>query len=158
MASAAPPKKKGNMLVICVVALVALGAGFATPMFLHLDSPSTKQHPVKEKAHAKPVTIPFGDVVVNLGEERLTRYLRVKIILVVDGENEKSVTEHINKQKAYLKSWLISYLADLSIQEVSRATGVNRLKREIRERFNELLSPEGQEIVLEVLFDEFVVQ
>ncbi len=151
-----PPHKGGNLIVIILVAVIALGAGFATPIFLFHDSPAPAAN--KEKQHKKPAIIPFGDVVVNLGEERLTRYLRVKVLLVVDGDNERQIAEHLAKQKAYLKSWLISYLADLSIQEVSRATGVNRLRREIRDQFNALLYPDGQEMVLEVLFDEFVVQ
>lgn len=155
--NAAPPKRGGGMIVIVVVALVSLAAGFFAPRFFagHHESPK-KAAPVKEAA--RPAIVPFGDVIVNLGEERLTRYLRAKLLLVVDGDQEKTITEHLQKQKAYLKSWLIGYLADLSLQEVSRAAGVNRLRREIRDQFNAMLWPDGQELVLEVLFDEFVVQ
>ncbi len=154
-ASPAAPAKKGGWLIIGLVALLAAGSGFAVPRFLAHDA---AKKTASEKESKKPAVISFGDVVVNLGEDRLTRYLRVKILLVVDGAQEPTITEHLNKQKAYLKSWLIGYLSDLSLQEVSRAVGVNRLRREIRDQFNALLWPDGQELVLEVLFDEFVVQ
>jgi flagellar basal body-associated protein FliL len=163
-AAAAPAKAKGGpgMMVMIVVAVLAVGAGFAMPR-LFLAGGAAK--PPAEKETKKPAIVPFGEVVVNLGgadEEktptRLTRYLRVKIILVVDGKEEKVTADHIQKQKAYLKSWLISFLSDQSVQDVSRATGVNRVRREIRDQFNAILFPDGAEKVLDVLFDEFQVQ
>lgn len=149
------PKKKGGWIVLVLVALLAGGSGFAVPHFLAHDTHSQK--PVVEHEAKQPAVMPFGDVVVNLGEDRLNRYLRIKILLVIDGSQEKVITEHFNKQKAYLKSWLIGFLSDLSLQEVSRAAGVNRLRREIRDQFNAMLWPDGRELIYEVLFDEFVV-
>jgi len=154
--AAAPPAKKGGWLLLIVVALVASAGGFFVPrLFLH--EASAPAHKAVE-ADVQPAVLSFGDVVVNLGEERLTRYLRLKIMLVVDGGKEKVIEEHLNKQKAFLKSWLIGYLSDLSLQDVSRAVGVNRIRREIRDQFNAMLWPDGQELVQDVLFDEFVVQ
>src|SRR5687767_2311249 len=89
-----PPKKIGGWIVLILVAVLAGGSGFAVPRFLAQDTPK-KSGP--EKDSRKPAVIPFGDAVVNLGEERLTRYLRVKIILVVDGSQEKSITDHLAK-------------------------------------------------------------
>lgn len=151
----APPKTgKGGMIVMIVVGLLAVAAGFAVPRMMTPGEGTKKV----EKKERKPVVLPFGDIVVSLGEERHNRYLRLKILLVIDGNDEKTTKEHVEKQKAFLKSWLIGYLSDLSLSEVSRAAGVNRLRREIRDQFNLLLWPDGQELVLEVLFDEFVVQ
>lgn len=151
----APPKKKGGLIVLAIVGLVAAAAGFAVPRLL----PSDGSHSATPETKAvKPALVPFGEVVVSLGEERLTRYLRTKIILVVEGSKEKDIKEHLEKQKPYLKSWLIGYLSDLTLGEVSRLAGVNRLRREIRDQFNAMLWPDGQELVLDVLFDEFVVQ
>ena len=53
---------------------------------------------------------------------------------------------------------LIGYLSDQSMQEVSRAVGVNRIRREIRDQFNAMLFPDGAEKIHDILFDEFVVQ
>lgn len=148
---------KGGMkkwLFLGIAALLAVGAGVALPMFLvPKGAPPTPSREPKKAA-----LIPFGEVVVNLGEERLTRYLRVKLLLVVDHTQEKAITELLAKQRPFLKSWLISYLSDQSLQEVSRAAGVNRVRREILDRFNAMLFPDGAERIQDLLFDEFVVQ
>ena len=152
----APAKKKGGLIVLILVAALAGASGFAVPRFLAEDTPK-KHAPVHDAK--KPAVVPFGDVVVNLGgEDRLNRYLRLKVLLVVDGNQEKAINEQLNKQKPHLKNWLIGYLSDLSLQEVGRAAGVNRLRREIRDQFNAMLWPDGQELISEILFDEFVVQ
>jgi len=143
-------------LLLGLVAVVAAGSGAALPWIL-LHEPAAEA-PAREKEAKKTALIPFGDAVVNLGEERLTRYLRIKLILVVDHANEKAVNTVLGDQKAFLKNWLISYLSDQSIQEVSRAAGVNRIRREVRDQFNAMLFPDGSEKIDDVLFDEFVVQ
>src|SRR5690348_2221445 len=104
----APPKRGASWLVLGVVAAVAVAAGAALPMFLGGGDHRPKKNS-PEKEAKKPAVLPFGDAVVNLNEDRLTRYLRVKILLVVDGHEEKALNEHIQKQKAALKSWLIGY-------------------------------------------------
>ncbi len=109
-------------------------------------------------ATGKRAYVPFGDVVVNLNEERLTRYLRVKLLLVVDMAHEKEMTELVAKNKPALKNWLISYLSDRSLQDVSGAGGVNKLRREIWREFNAELFPDGTETIQDVFFEEFVVQ
>ena len=76
----------------------------------------------------------------------------------MDASEEKEFTELLPKYKAIMKNWLISYLSDRSLQEVSGAAGVNRLRREIQEKFNALLFPVGAEKIHDVLFEEFNVQ
>jgi flagellar FliL protein len=152
----APAKSRlMSWLVLLLLGLVAVGAGFSVPMLL------PERHGDKAAAasgdKARPTLVPFGDVVVNLGEERLTRFLRVKLILVVDQSREKEAAELLQKQKAFLKNWLISYLSDLSMSEVTGAAGVNRIRREVRDQFNAMLYPNGQEQIQDILFDEFVV-
>jgi flagellar FliL protein len=156
---AAPPKsgKKGLILGL-LLALAAIGGGASLPWILggHPRDPHApkKMDPVKSKQEA----IPFGDVVVNLGEDRLNRFLRVKIMVAVEEAETKEITELLANQKAFLKSWLIGYLSDQSTQEVTRKVGVNRIRREIRDQFNAMLFPEGEEKIADILFDEFVVQ
>jgi flagellar FliL protein len=147
-------RKGGGWTVWIVVVLVAAAAGGAVPWFMPLHAPG----PAKKDPAAKPVVVPFGEVVVNLGEDRLTRYLRVKLLLVMEDAESKEVSELLTKQKAFMKSWLIGYLSDQSLAEVSRAMGVNRIRREVRDQFNAMLFPDGSEKIYEILFDEFVVQ
>jgi flagellar FliL protein len=153
----APPKSsKVGLLVWGLVAIVAAGAGGALPWLLAHHEPAEKKH--AEKETLRPTIVAFDTVVVNLGEERLTRYLRVKPLLVVDEAEVKEANELLSRQKPFLKSWLIGYLSDQSLLEVSRAIGVNRIRREIRDQFNAILYPDGSERIHEILFDEFWVQ
>jgi flagellar protein FliL len=161
MATAAetpPTKKKSGLmgwLVLIFLALLAIAGGFSVPMFLLPPSQNKAKPKVEVK---KAALVPFGEAVVNLGEARAARFLRVKLILVVDESNEKSVNDLLAKQKPFLKSWLISYLADQTLADVGGRSGVNRIRREVRDQFNAMLFPNKAEQIDEVLFDEFVVQ
>ncbi len=164
-AAAGAPKKGGfkKLAVFGVVGLLATGAGAAVPLFLTArEAGAAKAHAPAGEAHgaaaAKPAFVPFGDAVVNLSEERLTRYLRVKLVLVVGQAEEKEMTEEVTKNKAILKNWLISYLSDKSLKDVNGTANVNRLRREIQEQFNSLLGAGKVDKVHDVLFEEFVVQ
>jgi len=157
----APVKKAGMgaWLILGAVALVATLGGAALPYGLAVAGVGLPGLGGGEvKPDHKSAFVPVGDVVVNLSEERLTRYLRVKLILVVDGSQEKAVKELFDKNKAILKNWLISHLSDKTLAEVSGASGVNRLRREIQDQFNATLFPDGSEKIRDVLFEEFVVQ
>ena len=155
--TAAPVKSsKMGLLVWGLVAVLSAGAGGALPWLLAHHEPPEKKS--AEKETLRPTVVAFDTVIVNLGEERLTRYLRVKPLLVVDESEVKEATELLARQKPFLKSWLIGYLSDQSLLEVSRAIGVNRIRREIRDQFNAILYPDGSERIHDILFDEFVVQ
>ena len=154
----APRGKKKLWIIVCLVGVLG---GALVPSFVGAPSLFGKSKPeAKPKGHgaAKTAAVPFGEAVVNLADERSMRYLRVKIILEVDAEAEKTATEHLNKTKAPLKSWLISHLAGKSLLDVRGTVGVKRLQREILERFDEVLYPEGDGPLRNILFEEFVVQ
>ncbi len=154
---AAPAKNsKVGLMVWGLVAVLAAGAGGALPWLLPQHESAEKKP--AEKETLRPSVLTFEPVVVNLGEERLTRFLRVKLLLVVDESEAKEAGELLQRQKPFLKSWLIGYLSDQSLLEVSRAIGVNRIRREIRDQFNAFLYPDGTERIHDILFDEFYVQ
>lgn len=162
---AEPPAKSStrSTLILCsICGLLALGAGGVLPYFL-LRSPAPQKHEKEDETHvsgatAKQAFVPFGEVVVNLNEDRLTRYLKVKILLVCEVRDEKTMTDLISKRKPVLKNWLIGHLSDKSLQEVSGASGVNKLRREIWHQFNTELYSDGSEKILDIFFEEFVVQ
>lgn len=156
-AAAAGGKK---WLLVVVVALVAVAGGAALPFFLPDHAlPKTATHNKVNPKEPKPILVPFGDpVVVNLNTERLSRFLRAKLILVVEDTNEKEVRDVVEKNKPFLKNSLIVYLSDQSLKDVTGAAGMNRLSREIRDQFNTMLFPDGSEKIDKVLFEEFYVQ
>jgi flagellar basal body-associated protein FliL len=145
-------KKKFLWIIVCLVCIVG---GAALPMVTDVSSMKGKEEKPKK---VKTAPVPFGDVVVNLSEERMTRYLRVKIVLLVDEEQEHHISEHLPKIKAAMKNWLISHLAGKTLKDVSGTVGVKRLQREILEKFEEMMSHDGDSHLHDILFEEFTVQ
>jgi flagellar basal body-associated protein FliL len=161
-ASPSPAKAKRGKLPLIVVSVLAVGGGVAVPMFVNVPALLGKEAGGKAKpkhgADLDTVSVPFGDIVVNLSEDRMSRYLRVKIALKVDGHDEKAMTALVAKHKAAMKSRLIGHLAGKGLKDVGGSVGVARLQREILEKFDDILYPDGDSKLREVLFEEFVVQ
>lgn len=160
--TAAPAPKKGRKLMILIVGIVFAGAGAAVPMFVNVPAMFAKEKKDKSPGHkpeGKTAIVPFGDIVVNLADNpKMGRYIKLKIALLVEADAEEEVTELINKNKVAVKSKLISHIAGKDIKEVSGSVGVNRLQRELLERFEDVLYPEGHTQLRSVLFEEYVIQ
>jgi flagellar basal body-associated protein FliL len=172
-------------LIMAAVGLISGATGFAVPVALlhgpklpdarnsrgtlptgkvekgHYDSPQPEApnpSTLKQEAAAnQPAFLPFGNIVVNLAEENLTRYLRVTLILQVDPAHEEAVKRALDRNKTILKNWLIGYLSDKELDEVRGAVGVNKARREIQDQFNRLLFPDGNDLIQDILFEEFTV-
>lgn len=145
-----------GLIVLVVVAVLSGALGFALPKLL-LGGGSTEK--VDEQPEpAKVAFVPFGETVVNIAEGRLNRYLRIGITLQVEEEQAAEITKTVEKRHAILKSWLLSYLSDRTMDEIRGAAGQNRLRREILENFNAVLSDDHRDVVHDVLFEEFNIQ
>ena len=153
-------KKKGPGIILwLLVAVVAVGGGFALPFFLKPQSsdPNEEIVPVVNPDEP-PVFVDFGEVVVNLNEPRLNRYLRMNISLQVHKEFQSDVATAVEKNKTNLISWLLSYLSGKQMEDIRGTEGQNRLRREIKNHFNASLFPTGHEHVKSILFTEFNIQ
>ncbi len=147
--------KKKVLLLLVVVALCSVGAGAAVPQFLLRGSGHS---PAPDRKAATEAYLSFGEVTVNLAEGRLSRYLRVKVVLVTTEEQARHLGELVEQRKAVLKSWLIAHLSDKSLRDVTGRVSINRVRREILEHFSGELGPDGTGLLRDVLFEEFVVQ
>ncbi len=170
----APAPSNWNWLMttftVGVISLIAGGAGFVMPHVISGNGvktlswealtakPEAKKKPKHKSTGHQAVFVPFGEVVVNLAEERLTRHLQVRITLLANGPDEQLIAEALESNRAVLMNWLISYLSDKSLEEVRGAAGVNRARRDIQDRFNSLMFADGSEKVRDVLFEEFTVR
>ena len=161
-ASASPAKAKRGKLPLIVVSVLAVGGGVAVPMFVNVPALFGKDAHAKAKAkhgsELDTVAVPVGDIVVNLSEDRMSRYLRVKIAVKVDAHDEKAITALVAKHKAAMKSKIIGHLAGKGMKDVGGTVGVAKLQREILEKFDDILYPDGDSKLQEVLFEEYVVQ
>ncbi len=173
-AAPAPAGKKKFPLALLALPRVALGAGAAVPRVVDVPAmmgmktdadpdaaaaAAAKAKAKKKHAHAEHLaSVPVGDVAVNLAEERMTRFLRVKIAIQCEHSAETKLHEMIEKNKAALKSWAIGHLAGKSLKDVSGTVAIHRLQREMLERFDEMLFPDGDSPLKAVLFEEYLVQ
>jgi flagellar protein FliL len=154
-----------TLVLTAVIGLVSAAAGFAVPQMLGggtTGSADDKTHDAaaSKKDHAKVALgcVPFGEVVANLDDNRMMRYVRAKFALAVEEKECEAVNHLVEEHKTVLKNWLIGYLQNKQVDEVRGTEGFNRIRREIQERFNEILFPEGEAKIKEILFDEFNVQ
>ena len=151
--------KTGLIIGACVAVLMG-GLGFAVPfLFPQLFmTPPEEPTVVTQAPMGPPAFIAFDETVVNLNSDRLNRYLRIGITMQVQADDEELVTEQLDMKKAILRSWLISYLADVSMEDIRGAAGQNRLRREIQDHFNSTLFEDGYDRIHDILFEEFNVQ
>ena len=155
-------EKKGGLIktlmIPVIVGVVCAGIGFAIPMAF--PSLIGADSPVEEVGPVEPLFLKFGEVVVNLNEGGMSRYLRLGITLQVAGtaEEEPELTELIETKRSIMTSWLLGYLADMGMDDVRGAAGQNRLRREINDQFNWVLFPDGEQKVDDILFEDFNIQ
>ena len=153
-----------DFLLMAIVGVVCGLGGVMVPRFFgSAEAAQVETEQVEEAAEKEEtdepetVYVPFGDVVVNLNEPRLNRYMRVNISLEVRADDAAEVTQLVEQKKPLLKNWLIAYLSDKQLEEVRGAAALNRLSREIRDAFNRILVGD-EEKILGVLFEEFNIQ
>lgn len=144
-----------NILVSSVLGFTCGGLGFALFTFL---PGQTEESAAEEVVELPPAFVQFGEVVANIAEGRMSRYLRLNITLQIRGEDEEVVTADVETRGAVMKNWLLGYLSNLQLEDIRGAVGQNRIRREIQNHFNDILSETGQDIVQDVLFEEFTVQ
>lgn len=163
---AATPKKGPKKLLILVVAVASLGGGAAVPMVMGASKPDDGE--AKKKPEHPAINVPFGDVTVNLSEERGPRYLRLKIVLKLEGPHEEEEgVKALAEFKPAMKTWLIAHLSGKSSKDIQGSVGVKKLRREIQEEFDTILSYEGHGhgkdkkhhlVLKDVLFEDYIVQ
>lgn len=98
-------------------------------------------------------------VIANLDEPGVTRYARVTITLQLSPQmdQEKGVL-FLEGKKPILRDWLTTYIAGLNLERVRGTRNLGRIKRELRDSFNELLFPESKPFIHNILFKEFAIQ
>lgn len=106
----------------------------------------------------KPSFLNFGQMIVNLNSDRMNRYLRMNLSLQVDDDDYELVSEELEHRKLQLKSWMVAYLSDVSVDDVRGTAGQNRLRRDIQDHMNTTLFDDGVDRIQDILFEEFTVQ
>ena len=167
---AAPAKKPGMMgklLVWGVVFLIGAGTGAAVPL---LTAPAAAEDPgtdartvgIKLMDFPEPgeevAFIDFEEVVANLNDPRSSRYTTCTLSLQIAKSQEEALTKLVEEKNVMLKNWLIGHLRDKTLEQLRGQYGLNLLRREIHDKFNEILFTDGIERIQDVLVKDFKVQ
>jgi flagellar basal body-associated protein FliL len=129
--------------------------------FLRNYSPNAApaEHEAQNVKHdPKTALIQFDAVVVNVADGRYTRYLRVKICLVVDARDEEAVKAAVEKEKPFLQTWVLGYLQDRTMEQLHGSAGMNRVRREVCAEFNQRLYPDSAGKIKDILLPEYNFQ
>jgi flagellar basal body-associated protein FliL len=166
-ANESKPGMMGKLIVWGVVFVLGAGTGAAVPIMTGMGSadaapvdPATVglelmdfPEPGEEIAF-----IPFEEVVANINDPSASRYTTCTITLQVAKTQEEALTKLIEEKSALLKNWLIGHLRDKTLEQLRGKLGVNLLRREIYDNYNEMLFTDGIERIQDVLLLDFKIQ
>jgi flagellar basal body-associated protein FliL len=160
MSEEAPKKKGGGMMLWILVPVIAGGAGFGTSRVMF---PTHTETEVEDQSLAAPnasdsTYVPFEDVTVNLNDQRLSRYLHVAISLQIHKAEEEEFKELLELHRPALRTWMLSYLSELSTDDIRGSQGQQRIRREIQSQFNSVLYSDGYDHIYDVMLEQFNVQ
>jgi flagellar FliL protein len=157
-AAAPAPKKGKRIIVLSVVGVLLLGGGGAGAYLMTkrgaTPAESGGEKPAHEAPEASRGVLSFEPFVVNLTDGRGSRFLRLTLRLLVDGE----VAERLSKNEVVMvrtRSAILELLAEQSSEQLVTAAGKAGLKKAILQRADSVLAPAK---VADVLFSDFVVQ
>jgi len=167
-------------LILAAVVVAGLAGGFALAQLMagtgsdSSQQPEAKENqpddgsPENETINDMLVDKPKGEtlwaydlepVIANLDEPGVTRYARVTITLQLDPQmDQEKGAVFLEKKKPILIDWLTTYIAGLSLERVRGTRNLSRIKKEVRDSFNELLFPEAKPFIRDILFKEFAIQ
>ena len=91
-------------------------------------------------------------------QEAVARFLSLSFMIQVHPGLSALTRQRMAAETPVLKSWLVSHLAEKSLDDVRGGRAQEQIASEIREHFNGVLFPEGNGQIREVLFQQFAVQ
>ena len=157
---------KSRLLIWGFVIAIGIGAGFATPLVI-MGSSGNKTTPDSDDAEER-MDLPepdenigfieFDEVVTNIDDPRFSRYVKMNFSLQVSKPQVAAIKTLVEEKQVVLTSWLIAHMADVKSEDLRGKQGHNRLRRQIHDRFNELLFTDGIERIQDVLFKQLTVQ
>jgi flagellar FliL protein len=135
------PKK---LIVALVVGLALAGGGIGAAKFLG------QRGGRQPKKVVSPLTMEFSELVVNIDVPGLTRVLRCVIHVEVD--DPKAIEELRLREVAY-RDVILNVLRSKTLDDL-KYPGENAIKRQIRDRFNRMLTRGS---VVKVYLKEFLI-
>jgi flagellar FliL protein len=152
------PKKSFLKFIVLGVIVIVVGAGGYLGWDLLVkgkkEGPKTPKSRPQIRREEVGIIYPLESFIVNLMDKvgLGKRYLKVKIIIEISGEEAKKVVEG---RKPQLRDTILLLLSSQSFKEINTMEGKLELKQALLARINQTL---GEGIVQRIYFTEFVVQ
>ena len=124
------------------------------------DTPAADE-PKKDKPATDDVDRSYFDlepIVINPNEPQVTRFLRVTFSLAIGKDDFSDAEALIKKKTNEIQNWLITYLCDLSLEDVRGAKSINRVRREVQDLLNDKLWPDSRPMIVSISLKEWIVQ
>ncbi|MBN2144225.1 MAG: flagellar basal body-associated FliL family protein [Candidatus Aureabacteria bacterium] len=157
----APAEKKllsGKNMLIGGLLIIFLGTGtfFGMKSFLKVETekPGIEKEILEDKKMPDLIES-FDTLIVNIMGTQGTRYLKVSVSLELEAKNEDQMKKEFETRKYQMTDILNSIFSSKPMEQIDNPASRNNIKREIRDKLNELLI-NGQ--VKDVFFRDFVIQ
>ena len=155
-----------KMLLLLTIVAAAGGGGFAAALLAGAPDSAEAEDLVEDEFEdggddVGYEYIPFEPVTVNLNEDNSTRYLRTTLVMAIrkDSRNDiAKITKAIAAGQHELTNALTVYLSGRTLDDVRGEESLNRIRRAIKDKFNNKLWGEGRPRIDQILFKEFKVQ
>jgi flagellar basal body-associated protein FliL len=149
----APAKKGKGMMLIIILGVVLIAGG--TTAGLVLGKRSRPKVPEPKKKTDAPVVSTFQDLYVNIAETKATRVLKLSVVLELSNEKLSSPLESF---RPIIRDLICESASHMTIEELEGRNGRGILKREIKNRSNELLRDRMSGAIVQVYFTDFLIQ
>ena len=161
------PKGKPLAMVVLLLGVVAVaaGGGFVAAQFMGGPASADAEEFVEDDGPGADDMgydyIPFEPVTVNLNVDNSTRYLRTTLVLAVKKDSRNNldkITKAITDGQPMLINALTVYLSEQTLTDVRGKQGLNKIRRAIKDEFNDKLWGDTRPRIDHVLLKEFKVQ
>ncbi len=151
--------KKKLIIIGVIVLLLGVGGFFAYKTFFAAEDTTAEQEAQKQEEEATAqaegiVTMfPMEPMVVNLADNRRSRYLKITLEFEIRGEDN---LDEFKEKSAKAKHSIITLVSSKTYDDVFTVKGKYRLREELLARIRSLM--EVPDSILNVYFTEFVIQ
>ncbi|MBN2164461.1 MAG: flagellar basal body-associated FliL family protein [Pontiellaceae bacterium] len=144
------PKKGKGMIIIIVIGVVLIAGGVGAGMMLGM-----KNKPQPTKKVEAPIILEFQDVFVNVAETKATRVLKLTPVLEL---SEAKLGPLLEAERPIIRDLISETASKMTIDELEGQNGREILKREIKNKINDLANDWMAGAVVKVYFSDFLIQ
>jgi flagellar protein FliL len=155
----------GNVLMTVVLALVSSAGGGVVSFMLMKRMINLTPAPHEEKAEGheenlaevleKSAVLPLEPFVVNLADTDASRYLRIKVSLMVDDKEKQGELDENLALQNKVRDVILQTLTAKTSRDLINEDGKNKLRHEIQEKIAVYFH---EPKLVDVMFTEFVIQ